>query len=195
MLEAKVKEVEAVFAQLDTEISRFQSWSGLHCRHGCGKCCFKPDIEATVLEFLPFAWYLYKSGNTEKWVNKLDEAASICAILDPAQSGAGLCTEYVNRGLICRLFGYSARTNKYNQKELVTCQIIKSEQATSHQATVNQISAGKDVPVMNEFYMRLHAIDADLARDFFPINTAIRKAIELVLHYFAYRDDDQMKDG
>ena len=193
MLEARVKEVEAVFAHLDAEISRFQGWSGLHCGHGCGKCCFKPDIEATVLEFLPFAYYLHKSGETEKWLGKLAEASGICVILDPAQSGAGLCTQYLHRGLICRLFGYSARTNKYNQKELVTCQVIKTEQATGHQEAVTQISAGKDVPVMNEFYMRLHAIDADLARDFFPINTAIRKAIELVLHYFAYRDDDGLK--
>jgi hypothetical protein len=35
--------------------------------------------------------------------------------------------------------------------------------------------------------MQLHAIDIDLTRDFYPINKAIRKAIETVLHYYAYR--------
>jgi Fe-S-cluster containining protein len=189
MLEAKVKEVEQVFAELDEAITRFQGWSGLHCRHGCGKCCFKPDIEATVLEFLPFAHDLYKKGETDQWLDKAAKQDTICIILDPGQSGAGLCTQYLHRGLICRLFGYSARTNKYNKKELVTCQVIKSEQTANYDQASDRISSGDDVPVMNDFYMRLHAIDADLAREFYPINIAIRKAIELVLHHYAYREE------
>jgi len=40
---------------------------------------------------------------------------------------------------------------------------------------------------MSEYYMRMHAIDPDLSRDFYPINQAIRKAIEAVLQYYAYR--------
>lgn len=190
MLEAKVKEVEGVLSALDSEIARFQGWSGLHCKYGCGKCCFKPDIEATILEFLPFAYSVYKRGEADVWLEKLESRpAGVCVILDPGQLGTGLCTQYEHRGLICRLFGYSARTNKYNQKELVTCQVIKTEQAAGYAETVTKITAGENVPVMNDFYMRLHAIDAELTREFFPINTAIRKAIETVLHYFAYRDE------
>lgn len=196
MLEAKVREVEALFSELDAAIADFQKRSTLHCRYGCGKCCFKPDIEATVLEFIPFAWSLHKKGEGELWLEKLaTNPSSLCVILDPARSDVGLCTQYASRGLICRLFGYSARTNKYNQKELVTCQVIKTEQAPAFEGAVQQIAAGEKVPVMNEFYMRLHSIDADLTRDFFPINVAIRKAIELVLHYFAYRSDDAAKSG
>jgi hypothetical protein len=44
------------------------------------------------------------------------------------------------------------------------------------------------VPVMNQYYMQLHAIDGELARDFYPINKAIQKAIETVLQYYAYRN-------
>jgi len=40
---------------------------------------------------------------------------------------------------------------------------------------------------MSDYYMQLHGIDFDLAREFYPINTAIRKAIETVLQYYAYR--------
>ena len=50
-LEEKVQQVEVVFQQLDQAISKFQSTSTLHCKFGCGKCCFKADIEATTLEF------------------------------------------------------------------------------------------------------------------------------------------------
>jgi hypothetical protein len=58
----KVQAVESVFHDLDEAISGFQKRSTLHCQFGCGKCCFKSDIEATVLEFLPFAHHLYPSG-------------------------------------------------------------------------------------------------------------------------------------
>src|SRR6267154_5256493 len=108
-LEEKIKSVEAVFEKLDAEISTFQSATSLHCKFGCGKCCFKPDIEATTLEFLPFAWHLYQSQQAEEWLARLNDSdAEICLILNPTQGGSGLCSQYPHRGLICRLFGYSA---------------------------------------------------------------------------------------
>jgi Fe-S-cluster containining protein len=187
-LEQKVELVDIVFRKLDEEIARFQSWSTLHCRFGCGKCCFKPDIEATILEFIPFAYHLYKNRAAEVWLEKLNDEDSICKILNPTQSGAGLCSEYPHRGLICRLFGYSARTNKYGKKELITCHIIKTEQETAYRKASQKIGSGEEEsPVMNQFYMQLHSIDPELTKDFYPINVAIRKAIEEVLHYFAYR--------
>ncbi len=186
-LEEKVKAVGQVFNNLDLEISAFQGWSGLHCPTGCGKCCFKPDIEATILEFLPFAFYIYNQGNALEWLSRLNTSESpVCLILNPIQAGKGLCSEYRHRGLICRLFGYSARTNKYGKRELVTCEIIKGED--SFAKTNAALDAGEQaIPVMSQYYMQLHAIDIDLARDFYPINTAIRKALEMVLHYYAYR--------
>jgi len=189
-LPEKVAAVEKVFRELDAEIAKFQSASTLHCGWGCGKCCFKPDIEATVLEFLPFALYLYGQDRALDWLSKLDETdSSICLILNPTRAGAGLCSEYPHRGLICRLFGYSARTNKYGANELVTCQIIKTEQAEAFRSAEEKIADGMPVPVMNQYYMQLLAIDADLATVSYPINQAIRKAIETVLHYYAYRGE------
>jgi Fe-S-cluster containining protein len=187
-MEEKIQAVEAVFKKLDQEIASFQSWSTLHCKFGCGKCCFKPDIEATILEFLPFAYHLYKNDLALTWLERLKETdSSICLILNPTQNGAGLCSEYPYRGLICRLFGYSARTNKYGKPELVTCQIIKTEQDEAYQKTVTKIDEGEPLPIMSNYYMQLHAIDFELTREFFPINEAIRRSIETILHYFAYR--------
>jgi len=188
-LEEKVESVKKVFEILDQQISDFQSSTSLHCKFGCGKCCFKPDIEATILEFLPFAYYLYHQNLAEQWLEKINQSESgICLILNPTQAGAGLCTEYPHRGLICRLFGYSARTNKYGKKELITCQIIKSEQAEAYEQAVLKIESGTDVPIMNQFYMQLHAIDFELTQNFYPINEAIKRAIETVLQYYVYRD-------
>lgn len=189
-MEEKVQAVEQVFEKLDQEISQFQGWSGLHCKWGCGKCCFKPDIEATILEFLPFAHALYHADQAFVWLEKIKQSdSSICLILNPTQPGAGLCTEYKHRGLICRLFGFSARTNKHGKKELVTCEIIKIEQADQYTVASEKVVEEKEsIPVMHQYYMQLHAIDYELTKDFYPINQAIRKAIETVLAWYAYRN-------
>jgi Fe-S-cluster containining protein len=187
-LPEKIKAVEEAFQNLDKEIASFQSWSGLGCKSGCGKCCFKADVEATILEFLPFAQHLYNRDEAFDWLEKIKTTeTSLCMILNPMQSGVGLCSEYQHRGLICRLFGFSSRINKYGKKELVTCQIIKEEQVIDYTNAVEKIESGIEVPVMSQHYMRLHAIDAELTREFFPINEAIKRAIEVILHYHAYR--------
>ncbi|MCK6617618.1 MAG: YkgJ family cysteine cluster protein [Cyclobacteriaceae bacterium] len=187
-LEEKVAQVEQVFLKLDAEIAAFQHASGLHCPSGCGKCCFKPDIEATVIEFLPVALEFYKRGMAFIWLDKLkDTDTTICQILNPVQAGQGLCSEYKHRGLICRLFGYSARKNKYGAAELVTCEIIKDQ--AGYQAIKAGIESGESqVPFMHDYYMQLYAIDMDLSRGFYPINRALQKALEVVLHYYAYRN-------
>jgi uncharacterized protein len=188
-LPEKVEAVEAVFRQLDDEIAAFQSWSTLHCKFGCGKCCFKPDIEATVIEFLPFALHLHQNDVAFQWLERLKaNQGDVCLILNPTAATQGLCSDYKYRGLICRLFGYSARTNKYGGKELVTCQLIKTEQAEAYAQTEKAVEENAAVPVMNQYYMRLHSIDYQLAQDFYPINEAIRRAIETVLQYYAYRN-------
>ena len=191
-LEEIAAHVEALFEKLDAEIAAFQSATTLHCGWGCGKCCFKSDIEATTLEFIPFALHLYREGIASSWHERLKGAEDpTCLILNPTQAGAGLCSEYVHRGLICRLFGYSARTNKHGEKELVTCTIIKAEQAEAFRKGEEGIRAGLPVPVMSHYYFQLMAIDGDLSREFYPINLAIRKALETVLHYYAYRDPEK----
>ena len=188
-MEEKVLAVEKVFEELDEEIRQFQHWSGLHCLHGCGKCCFKPDITATILEFLPFAHHLYKNGIAQEWYDKLKVSKDgICLILNPTQDGAGLCSEYRHRGLICRLFGFTARTNKYGIQELVTCQVIKSEQSQNYAEAAKSVSdKTKPIALMQNYYMQLMAIDDNLSRDHYPINESIQKAIEVVLAYYAYR--------
>lgn len=184
-------QVESLFAVLDAEIAAFQSSTNLHCPPGCGKCCFKPDIEATELEFLPFALYLAGEGKAAEWYDRLSAGSEpICLILDSNSKGVGLCSEYMHRGLICRLFGYSARTNKYGAKELVTCSVIKTGQTAAYEKAESGIQADLPVPVMNQFYMRLSAIDPVMAAEFYPINVAIRKALERVLHHQGYKESE-----
>lgn len=188
-LEDKVQAVEQLWLNLDKEIASFQNWSGLHCKTGCGKCCLKPNIEASVLEFLPFALYLYKQNIAFDWLEKINGLTDtqLCALYDPTSTAAGMCSQYAYRALICRLFGFSARRNKYAMKEIVMCQTIKTEQPEQFAVAVAQIQEVDKVPLVSYYYMQLREIDDQLAQEFFPINRAIKKAIETILHYYAYR--------
>ena len=184
-----VQEVEEVFLALDSEIAAFKQKTNLGCVSGCGKCCLKPDIDATILEFIPFAYHIYKQDKALEWLEKPSLHNNLCALLDPTQVGVGHCTQYDKRGLICRLFGFSARINKYGHRELMSCQVIKTEQPAAYLSAYAAAIAGGQVPLMRDYYMKLHGISWELTQKFYPINVAIRKAIETVLHYYSYREE------
>lgn len=187
----KVREVEKIFDTLDKHIAAFQQESSLSCIASCGKCCSKPDIEASVLEFLPLAYHLYKEKKAFDVLDKLQiYEGAYCFILQPllGQNDKGFCGNYRYRGLICRLFGFSARRDKYGNKNLVTCKSIKENQALQYEAANLKIGGGgMDVPMMSNYSMMLNAIDFQLASRYYPINIAIKLAIENVLSYYSYR--------
>lgn len=186
----KVKAVEKLYHSLDQEIAQFRSQTSLSCFSGCGACCQKADIEATPLEFLPFAYACLLEGKAEGVLEMLKAQPSpYCHLLKLAVSGkgGGLCAEYNYRGLICRLFGYAAARDKWGSLRLVTCNKIKEEQAAVYTASMEKIKAGLPVPVMSQYYSRLTSIDQELTRKFYPINEAMGKALEAVLHHYAYR--------
>ena len=187
----KVREVEKVFNMLNQHIAVFQKESNLGCLASCGKCCSKADIEASVLEFLPLAYHLYKEKKALEVLEMLQQHDSgYCVILQPflGQGDRGFCANYKYRGLICRLFGFSARRDKYGSKNLVTCKTIKESQSAEYNEASNKISLGEmDVPMMSNYSMMLNAIDFQLASRYYPINTAIKMAIENVLSYYSYR--------
>ena len=187
-LTGKVRAVQRVYTKLDREISKVQLESGMHCLSGCGECCKKPDIEATPLEFLPLALKLYDDGKAESFLEELqNNTSSTCHVFRPYVTNfGGLCNEYPYRGLICRLFGFTARRDKEGKPEIVTCKLIKTHQEKEYQQAIDNIKNGKRIPIMSEFYTRLSSIDPSLAQ-FYPINKAMEVAVETVLHNYAYR--------
>ena len=70
----KVQLVEKLFYQLEKDVATFQQATGLRCKSGCGLCCTKPDIHATVLEFLPFAYALAKENLAHIWLKRLSDS-------------------------------------------------------------------------------------------------------------------------
>lgn len=185
----RVQLVEKLFHQLELESAQFEKTSGLYCVSGCGKCCTYPDVEASPLEFLPWAFHIFKNGEAETTLAKLKETNSpTCSIYKSFSStGQGTCSNYKYRGLICRLFGFAANTDKYGNLRLATCKIIKEGQAKNYNTTAEAISKGLHVPVFTEYYMQLNQIDFHLGNVIFPINKAQIRALEEVLQYYAYR--------
>ncbi|MEJ1221436.1 YkgJ family cysteine cluster protein [Sediminicola sp. 1XM1-17] len=190
-IESRVAAVEALYSKLEIEISKFQSHTKLQCASGCGKCCTKPDIDASPLEFLPWAFHLFLTGKAETTLETLKErTATHCFLYNPVSllgGDNGSCGHYKYRGLICRLFGYGASRDKMGQLRLATCKIIKESQQENYLKANEDIGKGLYVPIFTDYYMNLSQIDYKLGNMILPINQAFKLAIEEVLQYYAYR--------
>ncbi|PTT06116.1 hypothetical protein DBR27_08330 [Flavobacterium sp. HMWF030] len=190
-VEKKVREVEALFDRLEIEISTFKSRTHLSCNVGCGKCCSTPNIDASPLEFFPWAFYLFLNGKAEETLELLKNTATkncfLYRSISVLENHKGSCSNYRYRGLICRLFGYGATSDKFGKLRLATCNIIKEQQSKNFATAEKDINNGIYVPIFTNYYMQLAQIDLRLGMTLLPINEALKIAIEEVLHYYAYR--------
>jgi Fe-S-cluster containining protein len=186
----KVQAVEKVFNSLEKELASFKNATDLKCLSGCGLCCHNPEINATPIEFLPFAYDLYKKGIAYEWLDNAEkESLNLCRIFRPLlkDGDVGFCGHYKFRGLICRLFAFSASKDKEGQPKLATCKTIKTNFPNEYTNAVEHIEAGRKVPIMSDYYHQIRSIDPDLGRQLLPINEAIKEALKVVLSYYAYR--------
>lgn len=185
----KIRQVEQVFKQLDKETQKFAKQSNLRCLTNCNLCCLKKGLEANVLEFLPYAWYLVKNNLHEQALDLLDTEPEHCINLAKTQIEgitAG-CSVYEHRGLICRLFGFSGVQDKNGKLSVYTCAHIKHEFPEEFKHTTERINSGMNIPLVTDYYYRIYFIDNQMANDYNPINVSIRKAIEKVAYYNANR--------
>jgi Fe-S-cluster containining protein len=190
-LNKKVRQVKEVFRLLDEDVERFKQGTGLQCREKCSRCCVYPDIEGTILEFIPLAHALYKAGQAGDWLQELgqlgEERGCMLLSLQGANGSWGLCRKYKYRGLVCRLFGFSAVLDKHGQPSLVTCEAIKQAKPGYREISEMYRLNGGYIPIMNYYYYRLYAIDIYLSNQRYRVNEAIKRALETVTAYYVYR--------
>ena len=190
-----IEEVEKVFEELDAHLQSTSEVSGLKCPDFCGMCCRKSDIEASPIEFMPLAAWLYKTGKVDDFLARLDHPKHPwCACFDPDATSRGEwgCQFYEKRGLICRLFGFGFRLNRENLPVLVTCKIMKCTQSAAvAKAGGMAATSPEEMPIFSNYFMRLLAIDPDLAVPQMPINDAIRVAIEKLYFYYLDKEEDE----
>jgi Fe-S-cluster containining protein len=186
----KARAVEELFKTLQKDIEKLQLYTGINCIENCIKCCTTSKIEATALEFYPLALQLYRTGQAENFLAKIERVndPAICSVLNYlAHDGkmAG-CEYYEYRGLVCRLFGFNYTTNKYCIKSISTCKCIKLKQPESV-FLANKILLHEVLgPNASNYYSRLQFIDFTESQQLYPISEAIRRAIEAVISYFYY---------
>lgn len=190
-IENSVRLIETLFHNLDIEIAEFQEKTHLSCIAGCGKCCSTPEIDASPIEFLPWAFHVFLNGKAEETLSELEQnTTATCFLYRPkslAEFTMGNCSNYQYRGLICRLFGFGATTDKYGKLRIATCNIIKEKQTSNFESATIAINANLSVPIFTEYYMQLSQIDFKLGNVFLPVNKAMKAALEEVLQYYAYR--------
>ncbi|WP_343848552.1 YkgJ family cysteine cluster protein [Algoriphagus jejuensis] len=189
----KSEAVKEVFQELENETKQFHKEAGMGCLSGCGFCCANPDVPATPLEFLPLAFDLYSKGIAEEMANQLtlQDQPGNCIVYRSTKMDEtkGFCGDYSSRGLICRLFGASARRTKYGKKELITCKILKEQKAEGFNTATARINSDLEIPMATAYYTRLKDVDESLTNQY-PINQAILMALELVLRFKFYEETD-----
>lgn len=185
----KSEAVKEVFRELEEESRQFHAEAGMGCISGCGFCCANPEVPASPLEFLPLAFDLYEKGIAEEVANQLslEDQPGNCIVYRSQKEDVtkGFCGNYMNRGLICRLFGASARKTKYGQKDLITCKILKEQKSEAFSKAISRINSDMEIPMATAYYTRLKDVDESLTHQY-PVNQAILMALELVLRFKFY---------
>ena len=174
-------EILQIYNEVDTQTAKIVKSTGLHCPPHCGQCCHSPKISITVLEALPLALDIYLTNDENTVMDKIEAQGDnpMCVIFepDPQQTHKGRCSRYAVRPLICRLFGYTARKNKYNELEFLGCHVHKEQENAAFQRADMALKSGFPFPIGQEFFMQIASLDPQLGHRMLPINQAIAEAL------------------
>lgn len=182
-------EVETVFAEIGQSYAQYQRDRGLFCRSGCGECCLHPGIEATVLEMLPLAYSLLDEGHAETTLDALaSHQQDGCFFYQrhSADGKMGQCSVYLKRPGICRLFGAAGYNGREGEVQLSVCKNIKADHPIAYAETLIALESDPP-PMIRNGKEQIRQIDYELGGMNYPINEAMRQALEKVLfeQYYA----------
>lgn len=182
-------QVETVFADIGQSYAQYQRDRGLFCRSGCGECCLHPGIEATVLEMLPLAYSLVEQNEAERTLDALAEQQQDSCFFyqrHSADGKMGQCSVYQKRPGICRLFGAAGYNGREGEVQLSVCKNIKADHPVAYADTLIALESDPP-PMIRNGKEQIRQIDYELGGVNYPINEAMRQALEKVLfeQYYA----------
>jgi len=175
-----------VYDEIDSLMPNFKRIAAYDCPKDCRRCCDTPakNIEASIFEILPLSIHLWQKGEAESWLRKIKEtnSESPCVFYDghPSRQLAGGCRAYAWRPLVCRLFGFSATTNKYGKPLFVLCRHIKKMDPGLEDRIQGMIENGLNVPVNSYYAQKVSFINPYLGQPRYSINEAFLLALEMV---------------
>ena len=177
--------VRDIFAVVDSTTAEFQQKTGLSCISGCGRCCLSPNVEVFVSDMLPLAAYYFEVGIEDSIYEKLQSAAdSRCILYRPSSNdpSKGLCSAYLFRPSLCRLFGFSAVHSRDRASiQLSTCQTIKVHQSDAVKKAESLLQEGEEGPHIRDFTLRIELLaPGTVYSESLPINRALQLALEKI---------------
>lgn len=118
------KDISLLYNEMDQKNDLFSSESGLKCVSNCnGQCCLSSDVEIKAVELLPLIIELHQSNELlNYYFLAKSNVGNHCIFFQN-----GRCSVYLNRAVLCRLFGYASVYNKEKNKILSVCSLIKNE--------------------------------------------------------------------
>lgn len=153
----KIARLAWIYERLDGEIRKFRKQSKVTCIKGCGKCCEHVYLETSVLELLPLAYVLWNRPKRDLWLRKLKKLPSEgrCVFYEKSAAGPGQgrCRIYHLRPLMCRLFGFAAKTNKFGGKQWVLCNPLKGNLGAEYVRLSGEINKKLAIPSVLEYRM------------------------------------------
>ncbi|HOI63365.1 MAG TPA: YkgJ family cysteine cluster protein [Mesotoga sp.] len=183
---ARIAQLEEIYEELNASINRTMLQTGLRCLPGCRSCCETPssNIEVSILEFLPLSMNLWQNDKAGQLLEilELKTEDDPCVLLqnDASLLPEGGCSHYGFRPLMCRLFGFSAMIGRDAFPVPVICKLVKVNYPDIMRKVVDSVNGGLDIPVFSNFARRVRGIDPYLAERVYPINQALKKAIEFI---------------
>lgn len=179
-----IPQIVELYDRIDRETTAFQAATGLHCPPGCGKCCENPEVEATVLEMMPLALELWRTGEASAYLERLStlNPPESCLFYrpDPFVPENGRCSVYQWRPTLCRLFAFATVKNKQGNPELAVCVRQKQTIPEEVEGAKQAIASGMSAPNFGEIANEVANIDPSLGSDRFPINQALERALQRV---------------
>jgi len=183
-MQKALEQIKELLRKTEDKTLEFQKCSGLHCKKGCGACCVGPHVSTTVIEMMPLAIEIFANGQEDEFLVKVagDTVQGQCIFYkpDPHIPGNGRCGIYAHRPGVCRLFGFSSSTDKRGKNVLSTCKVIKESFPQDYAHAQELIEDGLASPSMSGYTFTISSIDPLKGAELYPINYAIKEALEYV---------------
>jgi uncharacterized protein len=175
-------QVQAVYAELDALVARYAAVAGLRCPPGCSVCCQSEKVEATVLELLPLAFTLFRTGQAELLYRRLARGGGgeQCLLFRPDLAGEGGwgCSQYPFRTVVCRLFGFAGNRDRTGVPRLAACRVMREAGIAIPSEGGFAAEVAPLLPLFAEAGLRITALHPGLGTSRRPINQALREALE-----------------
>ena len=180
MLQTLGVQVLELYRKVDQDVAAYRKSSGLACPGGCVKCCYSEKVEATVLEMMPAAFNLFRTGQAELILKRLErhDNSKQCILFRPdlSQPDGGGCTHYPYRALVCRLFGFAGNSDRNGIPQLARCRNMPVTPKTQESRQPASEPA-RAIPLFHAYGIAVTTIHPNLGTLRKPINEALYEAL------------------